>query len=132
MSDELVVPYLLAGRRLDADKTVAVETVSGAMPALVVVGRRADRRIDIAELLVGTHGRPDVRIARLLPGVLLPGFDAGLACCGMVLKVQNCRPVRTSKPRTSPGGEGSRPHQSQTEEPTMMTSRTITGGDVIV
>ena len=80
MADELVVPDLLAGRRVEAHEAVAIEAVSGAMAAVVVVGRRADRQIDVAELLVGAHRRPDVGVAGFLPGVLLPGLDAGLAC----------------------------------------------------
>src|SRR6266478_1063639 len=38
----------------------------------------------------------------------------------------------TSKPRTSPGGGGRFSHQSKTDEPTTMISRTITGGEVMV
>ena len=49
------------------------------MAAVIIVGRRADRQIDVAELLVGAHRRPDIGVAGFLPGFLLPGLDAGLA-----------------------------------------------------
>jgi hypothetical protein len=52
--------------------------------------------------------------------------------CATVWKVQSKRPVTTSKPRTSPGGGGRFSHQSKTDEPTTMMSRTITGGEVMV
>src|SRR5207247_2453431 len=73
---ELVVPDLLAGRSLDADEAVAIETVSQAVPTVIVVGRCANREIDVAKLFVRAHGRPDVGVAGLLPGVVLPGLDA--------------------------------------------------------
>src|SRR5262245_15385334 len=66
MSDELVVPYLLAGCRLDAHEAVAIETVSRAMPAVVVVGWRADWEVDVAEFLIRTHRRPNVGVAGFL------------------------------------------------------------------
>jgi len=130
--DELVVPDLLARCRLDADETVTIEAVTGAMSTVVVVGGCADRQIDIAEFLVGTHGCPDVGVPVSFQESFSQVSTAGSPACGMVLNVHSWRPVRTSKPRTPPGGDGWRPHQSQTEEPTTMTSRTITGGEVIV
>ena len=56
----------------------------------------------------------------------------GSSPCGTVWNVQSSRPVTTSKPRTSPGGDGLFPHQSITDEPTTMTPRTITGGELMV
>src|SRR5215510_6852269 len=73
---DLVVPDLLAGRRVDADEALTVEAVAGPVAAVIVVGRRRDRQIDVAELFVRAHRRPDIGVARFLPGLLLPGLDA--------------------------------------------------------
>src|SRR5712692_63916 len=77
--DELVVPNLPAGCRIETDETLAIEAVAGTMAAVVVVGRRADRQVNITEFLVGAHRRPDVGVAGFLPGLFLPGLDPGLA-----------------------------------------------------
>src|SRR5947207_14468480 len=76
---ELVVPDLFTGRCFETDQTVAIKTVAGAMAAIIVVGRRADRQIDVAEFLVGAHRRPDIGGAGFLPGFLFPGLDSWLA-----------------------------------------------------
>ena len=102
------------------------------MAAVEVVGRRADRQVDVAELLVGAHRRPDVGVAGFLPGILLPGLVAELARLRDGVEGPEQAAGATSKPRTSPGGDGRCPHQSMTDEPTTMTSRTITGGEVMV
>src|SRR5262249_12530746 len=82
MPDELVVPYLLAGRRLEAHEAVAIKAVPWTMPAIVVVGGRADRQINVAELLIRAHWRPDVGVPGFLPGIVLPSLDSGLARLG--------------------------------------------------
>src|SRR3981081_1258134 len=56
----------------------------------------------------------------------------GSSPCATVWKVQSRRPVLISKPLTSPGGDSRLPHQSITDEPTTITPRTITGGEVAV
>jgi hypothetical protein len=47
--------------------------------AVVVVGRRAERQVHVAEVLVGAHWRPDVGAADGLPALLLPRLVAELA-----------------------------------------------------
>ena len=79
MADELVVPDLLATSCLDTDEAIAIEAVAGTMPAVEIIGWRANGKVDVAEFLIGAHGRPNVGVASLLPRAILPGFDAGLA-----------------------------------------------------
>ena len=79
MMDELIVPDLFAGRRIKADEAVAIKAVPQAVAAVIIVGRRTHRQIDVTQFLVRAHRRPDIGVAGFLPGVLLPGLDAGLA-----------------------------------------------------
>ena len=44
------------------------------MAAVIVVGRRAERQVHVAERFVDAHQRPDVRIARVFGGVAFPGI----------------------------------------------------------
>ena len=58
----------------------------------------------------------------------------GSPSCGTVWKLQTCRPVRTSKPRTSPGCDSFIAGivaltMSPMAEPTMTMSRTTIGAD---
>ena len=76
---ELVVPDALPGGGLHADQALAEEVGPGAVAAVVVVGRRARRQVDVAQLLVGAHGRPHVGLPEVPPGVVLPGLVAVLA-----------------------------------------------------
>ncbi len=75
---ELVVPDLPAGSDVETDEALPIEAVAGPVAAIIIVGRRAHRQIDVAELLVGAHRCPDVGVAGFLPGFLLPGFGTGL------------------------------------------------------
>src|SRR5258708_12888017 len=77
--NQLIVPDLPAARHIEADQTVAIEAVAQTVAAVVIVGRRADRQVNVTQLFVGAHRRPDIGIPRLLPGFLLPGLDAELA-----------------------------------------------------
>ena len=77
--DHLEVPDPLAGLGVDADEAVRKQVVAGAMPAVHVVGRRAGRQVDVAQLEVGAEHRPDVRHPRVLPGVVEPRLDPRLA-----------------------------------------------------
>ena len=49
------------------------------MPAVVVGDRGADRQVDVAELRVGAHVRPDVGSPRPLPRFVSPGLVAEVA-----------------------------------------------------
>ena len=67
---------------------------------------------------------------RAVSQVSLPGSPSR----GMVRKIQRCSPVRTSNPRTSPGGISLRAGMvwltmSPMSEPTTMTSLTTSGAD---
>jgi hypothetical protein len=48
--NELLVPHLLAGLRLDGHECVAIEVVARPMAAVDVVGWRLDRQVDVTEL----------------------------------------------------------------------------------
>ena len=92
--DELVVPDLLAGRRIETDEALAIEPVAGAMAAVIVVGRRAYRQIDVTEFLVRAHRRPDIGVAGLLPGIPSPrSRRRAPRPARTVWKVQSRRPV---------------------------------------
>ena len=49
------------------------------MAAVHVVGSAAGRQVDVAQLVVAAHRRPDIRGARVAPGLVLPGLDPGLS-----------------------------------------------------
>ena len=52
------------------------------MPTIPVVAGGPDRQIHVTELLVAAHPRPHVRVARVAPGLVLPGFDLELLLLG--------------------------------------------------
>ena len=79
MVHELEVPDALAGLGVEADQRVGEQVVAGAVPAVVVGHRRADRQVDVPELRVVAHVRPDVGPARPLPRLVAPGLVAELA-----------------------------------------------------
>src|SRR5438445_11720773 len=56
------------------------------MNAVVIVRRRAERQVDIAQRLIRTHHRPDVRCPRRLPGTVLPGLVTELSLSGNGMK----------------------------------------------
>ena len=77
---ELEVPDPLAGGGVEADEALGEQVVSGAVAAIGVVGGRFDRQVDVPQLQVGGHRRPDTRVAGIGPGVVLPGVVAELTC----------------------------------------------------
>ena len=79
MVDHLEVPAALPGLAVDRDQRLGVEVVAQAVPAVPVVRRRAERQVGEAELRVGAHQGPDVRVAADLPRTVLPGVAAGFA-----------------------------------------------------
>ena len=70
----MIVPDLVAGRHVDGHQASGVDVIARTMAAVVVVARRAERQIDHPQLGVATHRRPDVRVAGVLPRLLLPGL----------------------------------------------------------
>ena len=59
----LEVPGQLAGLRVERDEAVRIEVVPGSPAAVVRHGRRAERNVDEAQLLVGAERRPRRHVA---------------------------------------------------------------------
>src|SRR5262249_49997040 len=74
----LEVPDSCAGLRLECHQTLSIEVVPRALSPIIIIARRTEGQIDVAQLFVAAHHRPDIRIANILPGVVLPRFDAWL------------------------------------------------------
>src|SRR5205814_839995 len=74
----LEVPDAFPGLRVQADQALAEETRTRAVAAVPVVVRRPDRKVDVAEVRVVAHRRPDISGPGVLPGTLLPGVVAEL------------------------------------------------------
>src|SRR4030095_12246803 len=72
------MPYSRAGGRLETDEAVGEKVVSVPLAAIVVVRRRAEGQIDVAELRVGAHDRPHVHPADRAPRLTLPGLGTEL------------------------------------------------------
>ena len=82
VSGDLVVPDPLARADVQADQRVAEQVVAVPVAAVVVVGRRAEGQVHVAQLLVGAHQRPHVGVADGLPRVVLPRLVTDLAGAG--------------------------------------------------
>ena len=76
---QLEVPRSTAAARLDRHQALGEQAMTGSMPAVEVVGRRAERQVDEAQLLVRGHVRPDVGAARVGRRVARPRVGAELA-----------------------------------------------------
>src|SRR5439155_21241293 len=74
----LEVPDSFAGLCLECHQTLGKEVVSQALSPIIIIARRRERQIDVSQLLVAAHQRPDIRVAGILPGVVLPRFDSWL------------------------------------------------------
>ncbi len=74
MMNGLEVPDALTGIRIQAEKALGVNVVAVTHTTPVVVrgGRRG--QVDITQLVIGGHHRPDVGIARLFPRLVFPGL----------------------------------------------------------
>ena len=72
----LEVPDSYAGLRLERHQALGTEVVARALSPILIIGRRTEGPIDVSQLLVAAHYRPDIHIAGMLPGVILPRFDA--------------------------------------------------------
>src|SRR4029453_16489399 len=79
VSGELVVPDPLTRAGVEAHQRVAEEIVAVSVAAVVVVGRRAEGQVNVAQLLVGAHQRPHVGVADGFPRVVLPRLVTDLA-----------------------------------------------------
>jgi hypothetical protein len=74
----LKVPDALSCFDIDGDQTLAEQSVAFAEPAPVVAVRRRQRQIDVAEFVVAAQRRPDVDVAAVAIGVILPRVCATL------------------------------------------------------
>ena len=52
------------------------------MHTVVIVGRRAERQVDVAQCVIRAHHRPDVRCPRRLPRTVFPGLVTELSLSG--------------------------------------------------
>ena len=75
----LEVPHALAGLRVERHQRLGEQVGAGPMAAVEVVGRRAERQVDVAELFVGRHVRPHVGAAGVGPRIVAPRLVAELA-----------------------------------------------------
>ncbi len=75
----LEVPHAFSGGRVEAHEAFREQVVAGTMSAVIVVGRRAERQIDVAELIVNGEHRPDVGRAGVVGGAVVPGVVPELA-----------------------------------------------------
>jgi len=78
VAHELKVPHPPASGRLETDEAVGEQVVAVTLAAIVIVRRRAERQIDVAELLVGAHDRPHVHPADRAPRLTRPRLVAEL------------------------------------------------------
>src|SRR5690606_16156998 len=69
----LEMPDSFAGTRIQADDALTEQVVARSVPAIEIIGGRLCGQIDVAQLQVGAHHRPDAGVASDLPGTLLPG-----------------------------------------------------------
>src|SRR5207247_4806535 len=68
--------------RIQADQTLSKEAVAGTMNTVVIVRRRAERQVDVAQCVIRAHHRPDVRCPRRLPRTVLPSLVTKLSLSG--------------------------------------------------
>jgi len=74
----LEVPHDLAGAHVEAHKARGIHVVAGTMPPVQIAGRRFDRQVHVAKLVVRRKRRPDAGVARVSPGVVAPCVDVRL------------------------------------------------------
>ncbi len=76
--DRLKMPDAPAGHRVQADDAARVQVVAGAVAAVHVVGRARRRQVDVPELVVGGHRRPDIAGTDVAQRVALPRLRRGI------------------------------------------------------
>ena len=85
--DHLEVPDALAGTRVEADQTLSKESIARPPATEVIIRGRAERQIDVSQLLVRTNQRPGVCGASRFPRTLVPGLVTELSLAGDGMKV---------------------------------------------
>src|SRR6185295_4953775 len=73
------MPYAFPGLSVKTDQRFREKVVSETVPAIPIVCGCANRDVNVAELIVGAQDRPGIRVACVLPRLVLPGIDAELA-----------------------------------------------------
>ncbi len=68
------MPDALAGLRVEGHQALGEKVVARAVTAVEVVGRRLNREVDVAELQVRGHRRPDGGVTGVAPRVVFPGL----------------------------------------------------------
>jgi len=85
--DELEVPDDLAGPGVETDDALRIQVVPEPVAAVIVVGRRAGRDVDIAQLRIGAEQPPSIGGAGVAPRLVLPGLVPRLARLGNRMKL---------------------------------------------
>ena len=73
------MPDSLARCGVHAHQRFTKQSVSLAMSAIPIVGGRAEWQVNVAQILVRAHERPDVRVAAIFPRFVFPSLDAEFA-----------------------------------------------------
>ena len=74
VADRLEMPLAFARLAVERNEALGEQVVPQPVAAVPVVGRRAEGQIDEPEVFVRGDQRPHVRVARVLPGIVLPGL----------------------------------------------------------
>ena len=69
----LEMPNPLAGLRIDTHQALREQIVSQSVTAVPIVGRRANRQVDITQVQVSAHHGPHIGVAAVAPRAVLPG-----------------------------------------------------------
>src|SRR5262245_14487850 len=79
MMDELLVPDDFSSLNVEADQRVGIESGSGTMPSVAVIGRRLGRQINVSQLVIGRDRSPHADVARIVRGSVQPGLISRFA-----------------------------------------------------
>src|SRR5689334_11625354 len=77
--NKLIMPDPFAGACVQAHQCVSEQSRARPSASVPVVSRRGDGQKDITERVVRRHHRPYIRVARVLPRVIIPGLVSNLA-----------------------------------------------------
>ena len=119
---DLVVPDAPSGLEVDGDNRIGEQIAAEAVTAIVIVGRRFDGQIGVAELGIDRDRRPHAGVAGVGVGVLLPCLRAGLA----VLRHRVERPFLFSGARVERHHVAGRVAHRARHEPFFERGRTMT------
>ena len=86
MMNGLKMPDPLTGRGVEAHQALSVEVVAESVAAVIVAGRRLDRKVNVAERWISAHWCPYTCVSGVLGGVAAPGCKATLLGSGNGIK----------------------------------------------